>query len=183
MLVHVRGIKKIMLDRAEASKTQEDVVADVCSVVNSMREVTDAMSTLMERFKALAREMDKAKVRLTYLKGMEFQLHLNWQEPQPHRSQHQQPALRKGRRNKKRKGKRWRRKARRRKGKGKGERQDGKEGREKEGVVKVVEKDVMDGQSGTRGGGGSKVSVKGKEDTCKCRQDLREDGRVQDTSA
>ena len=50
--VHAGGIKKFMLDRAEASKTQEDVVAereirtrqvaDVCSMVISMQGVTHA---------------------------------------------------------------------------------------------------------------------------------------------
>ena len=71
------GIKKFMLDRAEASKTQEDVVADVCSVV------TDAEITVTERFKALAHEMETTKVPL---KDVERQ------EPQPRRSKQQQPV-------------------------------------------------------------------------------------------
>ena len=134
-------IKKFMLDRTEASKTQEDVesereirtrqVADVRSVVNSMHEVTRTC------------EMETVKVHLTEFRDAKFR--------QPHRSQQQQPVqgrrVEKGKEKQEEEGKEMGMESKKEKGRGKEERQDGKEGRERGGVEEVVEKDVMDGQS------------------------------------
>ena len=149
-----------MLDRAEASKTQEDLESEReirrwrggC-VVNSMQEVTYVESTDTQCSETRACEMETVKVHLTELKGVKFQQRnedLNRQERQPHRSQQQQPVqegrVEKGKDKQEEEGKVMEKEGMKEKEKGKEERQDGKEGTER-GVEKVAEKDVMDGRS------------------------------------